>query len=112
VPRKFKEIFFINCKTCLNSGLIEFKRGECTYPNAPCPMCQYPALKKWLDRWCMDSNIAPFLWKHYDSLLPKKKTKQKRNLWRQTRHFFPKKLKKEPEDLPDEFLKSNHELLQ
>jgi hypothetical protein len=64
-------IYSTACHICKSTGLIQFTQEGRTYPNTPCPACRYRDLKRWLRRWCLDPNIAPWLWKHYKPLIPR-----------------------------------------
>ena len=65
-PLKLK-CYTYDCPLCKGEGIVEFKQEDKTYPNAPCPACRFYELRKWLDRWCLDKNIAPWLWKFHRS---------------------------------------------
>lgn len=93
---KLPDTFTKTCKVCGSTGILGFVQGGLNYPNAPCAVCRYDELRRWLRRWCLDANIASWLWKHYSKTL----NKAQRN---RMRHHFGGK--KRNEELPDEFLK-------
>lgn len=91
-------LYHTRCPVCNGTGNIQFKQGEATYPNAPCCLCRYEALKRWLEHWGLNRYIAPYLWKHHAKNMPKcarQRNRQYRQLLRE---------KKKVEEDPSPFL--------
>lgn len=94
------DCFTKDCKFCQNEGILEFKHDGKSYPNAPCPVCRWYDLRVWLKRWCLNPNIAVWLWQHYSPRMTKAQRVKKRHDWRGFRRY-----NKRHEDLPNKFLK-------